>query len=354
MFDAQVVLSPKNSPRGQLLAQYVAVRITRMDDVDIALFDYDRNNTLYYFAMNADEQIYLRYGGRDSASPDTYLHLDSIEAALRRGLELHKKYQAGEIPKAKRPDPLSPRQFPLLVERTYARNNCVECHLIGDFQNMHRELDGTLDKPRHLYRSPDIKTIGIHLDVPRGLVVKEAQGAVEAAGMKSGDLITAVDGTAVWTFADLQHRYDQVPRDAQRVKLTVERGGAPAELSVALPPLWWVSDVRWRQSSIEPRVYFDGTPVDAARKQHLKLDPDGFATEVKSVDMFAEVMKSHQLKRGDIITAVNGVSKDPVARTADLYIRLRVKAGDTVALSVLRDGKPIAMGLKTFRMSFRK
>ena len=31
-----------------------------MDDVDIALFDYDRYNTLYYFLMNADEQIYMR------------------------------------------------------------------------------------------------------------------------------------------------------------------------------------------------------------------------------------------------------------------------------------------------------
>ena len=40
-----------------------------MDDVDIGLFDYDRNNTLYFFALNADEQIYFRYGGRDSQSP---------------------------------------------------------------------------------------------------------------------------------------------------------------------------------------------------------------------------------------------------------------------------------------------
>jgi len=29
----------------------------------------------------------------------------------------------------------------------------------GDFQNLQREKDGTLDKLMHLYRSPDIKTI---------------------------------------------------------------------------------------------------------------------------------------------------------------------------------------------------
>src|SRR5215217_2205847 len=133
-FDAQVVLSPKNSPRGKLLSQYVCVRITRMDDVDIALFERDWNNTIYYFMMNADEQIYSRYGGRDARGPESYLDLDSIELALAKGLELHKQYQNGELKKTQRPKPVFPREIPPLVERTFARNQCVECHLIGDFE----------------------------------------------------------------------------------------------------------------------------------------------------------------------------------------------------------------------------
>jgi hypothetical protein len=139
--------------------------------------------------LNADEQIYMRYGGRDSQSPDTYHNLSSLELAAKQGLELHRQYQEGSLKKIERPKPLFPREIPLLVERTFARNQCVECHLIGDFQNLHREQDGTLDKLMHLYRSPDIKTIGIYLDVPKGLVVKEARDAVAAAGMKPGDRI---------------------------------------------------------------------------------------------------------------------------------------------------------------------
>ena len=54
-----------------------------MDNVDIGLFDYDRYNTLYFFILNADEQIYMRYGGRDSVSPDSYLNLESLELASR-------------------------------------------------------------------------------------------------------------------------------------------------------------------------------------------------------------------------------------------------------------------------------
>src|SRR5690348_4438155 len=117
-----------------------------MDNVDVGLFERDWNNAIYFFLLNADEQIYMRYGGRDAASADTYLNLNSMELALKKGLELHRQYEKGELPKVARPKPFFPRQIPLLVERTLRARACVECHLIGDFQNLGREQDGTLDK----------------------------------------------------------------------------------------------------------------------------------------------------------------------------------------------------------------
>src|SRR5215471_11516021 len=149
-----------------------------MDDVDVALFDHDWNTTIYFFMMNADEQMYARYGGRDAQSPDTYLDLNSLELALQQGLALHRQYLKGDLPKTERPAPQYPREMPLLVKRTLAQSQCVECHLVGDYQNLQREQDGHLDKLTYLYRSPDIKTIGIQLDVPKGLLVKEVRGAV--------------------------------------------------------------------------------------------------------------------------------------------------------------------------------
>ena len=336
------------------MSQYVCLRITRMDDVDIGLFEYDRNNTLYFFMFNADEQIYMRYGGREAKSPDTYLNLASLELALKQGLELHRRYQRGDLPKTARPKPLYPREIPLLVKRTFATNQCVECHLIGDFQNLHRELDGTLDKMTHLYRSPDIRTLGILLDVPKGLVVKDVQGAVQEAGMKPGDRIAALNGTPVWTFGDIQYQLDKVNRKAGRISLTVERGGQPLDLAVALPPRWWWTDLRFRQSSVEPRTYFEDRPLSAAEKQKLNLDPDSFASEVKYVADFARLMKTHDLNTGDIIVAVDGVDRDEAANTADLFIKLRRSPDASVTLDVIRDGKRMQMPLKTYRMSFRK
>lgn len=354
VFDAQVVLSPKNSPRGKLMTQYVCVRIPRMDNVDLGLFDYDRYNTLYFFILNADEHIYMRYGGRDQVSQDSYLNLESLEVALRKGLELHQDYQEGKIKRTERPKPLFAREIPLLVERTFARNACVECHLIGDFQLIHREQDGTLDKITHMFRSPDVKTIGIQLDVPKGLVVKEAQGAVQAAGMKSGDRIAALNGTSVWTFADFQYYYDKVPRTDKQVRLTVEREGRPVDLAVALPLRWWFTDIRNRQLSIDPRMYFESRPLTDAEKRKYDLPLDGFASEVKYVDAFAEMLKSHELRVGDIIFAVDGVQRDEYANTAEFYIRLRKTAGDPVMVDIIRDGKRMQMPVKTFRMNFRK
>jgi serine protease Do len=325
-----------------------------MDDVDIGLFDRDWNNTLYYFILNADEQIYMRYGGRDPKSQDIYLNLSSLELALQQGLELHRRYQQGELKTIERPRPMFPREIPLLVERTFSRRACVECHLIGDFLNLQREQQGKLDKLAHLYRSPEITTLGIQLDVPKGLVVKEVRGSVEAAGMKSGDRIAQLDGTPIWTFGDLQYRLDKVPRDARQIRIGVERDGAALDLTIALPERWWWTDLTFRQSSVEPRVYFDSRPLSEAEKRENGLERGGFASKVTHVDMFAELTKSHQLRVGDIIFGVDGVERDEAANTAELFIKLRKTAGDTVTLGVIRDGKRMSMKLKTYRLSFRK
>jgi len=354
VFDAQVVLSPKDSPLGKVLSEYVCVRVVRMDDVDVGLFDRDWNNAIYFFVLNADEQIYMRYGGRESQNPDTYNSLDSLRLALEQGLALHRKYLQDGQPKQDRPKPLFPREMPLLVERTFTQRQCVECHLIGDFQNIQRERDGKLDKLSQLYRSPDIKTIGISLDVPKGLVVKEATGAVAAAGMKPGDRIAAWNGVPVWTFGDVQYRFDKVDRLARSAKITVDRGGQPVELTVELPARWWWTDLRFRQSSVDPRLDFEDRPLTADERQKMGLPPDGFASQVKYVSDMAKVRDTHDLRVGDVIVAVDGVERDAMANTAELYLKLHTKAGESAKLEVIRDGKRITMPITTYILSFRK
>ena len=354
MFDAQVVLTEEDTKRGRLLQQYVTARITRMDRINIGLFDYDRYNTLYFFVLNADEQIYLRYGGRDVQSPTTYLNLESLELALERGLELHRRHQRGELPQKPVPPPLYPQEIAALYERTTARGRCVECHLIGDLQNVQRERDGTLDKLKHLFRAPEIKRIGIELDVPKGLRVAKATGSVADAGMLAGDEIRAVNGVDVWTFGDLQWEYGKMPHSAKQLRLRVLRDGRSIALDIDLPPFWWHADLTYRNLSVDPRVYFRSQPLGPEEKTRLGLASDGFASRVDSIDPLADLLGSHELMEGDVIYGVDGETRDEVANTADLYIKFRKQAGSEVTLHVLRGTERLSLPLKTERMSFRK
>jgi hypothetical protein len=355
-FDAQVVLTEKSSLRGELMTQYVCVRITSLRGVDLNLFQFDGHNALYYFMMNADEQIYMRYGGRDSKSASTYLNLFSLEVALAQGLELHAQHlKSGPQEQAtQKAEPLYARDIPLLKARTIDRGRCVECHLVDDYRAQHMERDGTLDKLAVMYCSPDIKKIGIDLDRLKGLIVKKTSRAVAQAGMKPGDRILAINGRPVWTFGDLQFYYNKTPRDASNIQIEVGRPGGKQELVVRLPHQWWRTELVYRHWTIEPQVRFRARPLTEDEKGEHGLPATSFASMVTGIDRRAGRSKHNRLEEGDIIVAVDGAGEDSVADSADLYIKLRKTAGDTVTLSVLRNGKTMEVDLKTGRQHFRK
>ncbi len=346
--------SPNDSPRGRLLENYVCARIVDMTGIDIGLFDYDRHNAIYFFLLNGNEDIYLRYGGRDKVAGDTYLHLDSFTRALESGLELHKAHQAGEWTPPEKPAPRYPKDVPMLRENTIERGRCVECHLIADFTLQQKELDGTLDTRRDLFPAPDIKKLGIELDVPTGLGVKTVTGPAKAAGMAPGDRIIALEGAAVYTFGDFQYRYADVDRDAESLSITVARGDATEGLTIGLPKQWWRTDTFYRFWTVEPQLYFFARPLSAEEKRALDLPVNGFASEVDEVDPGAKPLRLHTLQVGDIITAVNGVSEDPICDNAEFYIILNTPAGGDYTMTVLRDGERLEMTARSYRQYFRK
>jgi len=337
-----------------LLERFVRARITRMNRIDVGLFDFDWHHSIYFFIVSPDEQIYLRYGGRDVRSATTYLNLESLELALEQGLELHKQYRAGKLARRTAPPPKYPRDIPALVERTVSRGRCVECHLIGDLENVQREREGTLDKLRDLHRAPDIRKLGIELDGPKGVKIASEAGAAADAGVRPGDVIHKLNGVDVWTFGDFQWEYGRVHHSASEIAIGVERDGSSLDLNVQLPRFWWHTDLTYRNLSVDPRVYFRSEPLAREEKRTLGLDDEGFASRVVSIDSLSDILESHQLQIGDVIYGVDGETRDEVANTAELHIKLRRQAGSELSLQVLRSGERIEMPLKTTRMSFRK
>jgi S1-C subfamily serine protease len=172
--------------------------------------------------------------------------------------------------------------------------------------------------------------------------------------MKAGDRITVWNGVPVITYGDVLYRYDKVDRHAKDLRISVDRDGQSIELTVALPPRWWWTDLRFRQSSVDPRLDFEDRPLTIEEKQKLGLRPDGFASQVKYVSEMAKVRETHDLRLGDVIVAVDGVEQDAFANTAELYLKLHTKAGESAKLEVIRDGKRISMPIQTYILSFRK
>ncbi|MGJ8672180.1 Trx7/PDZ domain-containing (seleno)protein [Rubritalea sp.] len=353
-FDAQVLYTAPNSDRGKLLDNYVRARVTTMTGVDIAHFDRDWHNSLYYFIINANEDIYMRYGGRDETSATSYLDLDSLELALELGLTEHEKFLSGKRPSPARLPKHTPADYPLIKKNVISTGRCTECHLIGDYTAQEKQLAGILDPIADLYQSPDIKKIGLILDVPKGLLLCDTNGPAEQAGILAGDTITAINGSPVLTFGDLQYQYNKVPRTASSVELTVRRGEQSITTSISLPFEWWKTDLSFRHWSLETQLYFAAKPLTTEEKQKLSLPENGFASIITSIDFEAFLKQVHQLKNGDIITAVNERQFDP--RTTDLkaHIQLSHSTGSELLLKILRDGEEIELPLKTGRAAFRK
>ena len=337
-----------DSPRGALLAQYVRARITNMKGIDIGLFDFDRHNAIYYFILNADEDIYLRYGGRDVESAVTYLDESSLSIALELGLEKHKLFTKGEAKPSAKPKPLFPRDIVSLNKEVVQENNCVECHLIADFHAIDLEAAGKLSKPQDMYKSPDLKKIGIYLDIPRGLVIKKAPG------LETGDLITNLNGIEVLTFADLQYHLDKVDRQEKQIRLSVRRNDELLTVPIDLQPEWWVTDLTHRYWSVDPQLYFNAEALSADEKKALKLPAGSFASRVTEVDINALLSEAHTLEEEDVIIAVDEVQKDELTQNITTYLKLNYQAGNSLTLDVLRNEKPLKLKVETGRQSYRK
>lgn len=353
-FDAQVFYTDSDSPRGKLMSQYVLARVTSMSGVNIAHYDRDWHNSLYYFVVNGNEDIYLRYGGRDEAAADTYLNLESLELALELGLSEHAKYLAGERPSEEKPEVFQPKDISLLDQNVIQKNRCTECHLIADYSMQEKALAGLLDPITDLYRSPNIQNLGLHLDIPKGLLVEKVTGAASDAGVLPADVVVSLNGSPVLTFGDLQYALDGVSRFANGVNLGVKRDGEILDVRVKLPHEWWKTDLEFRHWTVEPQLFFEMRSLEPEEKAGLKLPEDGFAAEVTGIDIEAVLNGHHSLEIGDVIVAVDGKNSNPVTSDLVAYIKIFHPANGTLELSVLRSGEPAVVQLKTSQQNFRK
>ena len=325
-----------------------------MRGIDLAKFDFDRHNAVYYFIINSKEDIYLRYGGRNTKSADAYLDLESLELALSLGLTEHQKFTSGKRQPDPKHTPVFPKDVTGLNENVVQRNRCVECHHIAHFQTTIAEKLNTLIKKHDMFRYPEFEILGIEIDIPKGLLIKEATAAAKQSGLVPGDLIQSINSQPILTVADLQYYLDKVDRESTTLPISVLRKGENRAFKINLPSDWWLTDLTHRNLTINPLVHFDEKILTPAEKKELNLLPENFASRITYVPVEALLEEAHTLKENDIIIAVAGQTKDTLGLGAKLYVKLVHKSGSSLELTILRDGKKQNLPLKTSRQVFRR
>ena len=322
---------------------FVLLRMTYLRDANIALFDYDYDMTWMSFFLDADGRVYSRYGSRNSTSADSHNSAAGLLNTMRAVLAVHKEESARTRP-SYQPPRKKPSDIPA-YNKMYG-GSCGRCHMLNEAKWEQQRLDGTM-KEGAFFFFPLPENIGIKLDLTQGNRIKAIfkDSFAEKSGLKPNDTIRFANGTRILTTADMQSVLDKMKPES---KLTVdaERDGQPLQVVLELSGNWRASDVSWRKS-VRVRAFFNDftrylAPLAPSDKAKLGLEPEKIAYRLS--DIKGDVQKAGFLK-SDIILALDGKRQLPL-RNPHYYPLIEHKSGDTMEVTVLRDGKELTMPLR--------
>jgi serine protease Do len=148
-------------------------------------------------------------------------------------------------------------------------------------------------------------------DIAESLGLKEDKGAIvtepqedspaASAGIKSGDVITAVDGTKVANPRELAHKIGDYAPDS-KVKITLWRDGKSQDVDVTLGKL----DDK-RMASLESGDQGNTNPAQTLESLGLQIEPNDQGNGVVVSDVAPDSGADRKgVQPGDVILSVNG------------------------------------------------
>ena len=358
-FDAEVA---KGSEGLKRLAQqrFVSLRQVEMKGVDLSQFQFDYDLNWAAMFINADGTVYGRYGTQSADGPDAYNSVASLQKAMERVLELHANYDKVKDSLAAKRGADKPYRTPLdmpgmenreKLAGATARNNCIHCHMIHDAEQNQWTKAGEMSRER-LYRWPLPDNVGMHIDPKDGRRVERVDPAGPAArvGIEAGDEITHVNGQPIVSIADVQWVLHNTPNeDGARVEITAARGGRSETRTLTLAKGWRKTDFLWRGSrwSLKPQPGFWAPAMTDVELTKLgDAVPEGAkplrVQFINSGKPEGRAARDAGLRPGDVIIGYEG---KPITfatpQDFQMDVRLNRRAGETMKLTVLRDGKRI-------------
>lgn len=346
-----------------LLDKFVRVRQISTNGLDLATFQYDYDQSFAVFLLNAEGQIYGRFGTR-SHRTDWHddVSIDGLGKAMQKALDLHAKWpvirRLVEEKRGLAPEVASPEKFPELKDKYGPAlatsgeivKSCIHCHQVGEaLKSWHREKDGGRLADDVLFPYPHPKSIGLILDPRECATVErvEPDSPAAKAGFEAGDVIDNFGGQVVLSIADVQWVLHHTPGSGGTLPALVKRGGgkAPTLLELKLDAGWRrKDDIAWRASSWTLRRWGTGgifsEAVPAEERASMKLEPNAMALRIKHVGQYPphNVAQKAGFVKGDILVSFNG--RTDLVRETDLlaYAMSDLKPGARVEVQILRDG----------------
>ena len=313
------------------------VRIVNMRGVNLELFDFDYDLTWSGFFLNADQQVYGRFGGREGSNADTFLTLAGLKYAMQNALESHRSQRllAANSSKSTR----FVESFP--ASEKLKKNECIHCHQVYDFGRDQLRKEGSW-KLEMVWTYPPPKNLGLILDPDQGnrLLNVASNSAASQTGLRAGDVLETVDQRPVASFADVQFALHYAPPDG-KIPLTWTRGGHRMQGELEVTAEWRKSDISWRGSmwGLEPTAAVYGDDLKPEEKEALGLTPKRLA--FRQGDFVPHPSRDAGVRARDIIIGFDNQEMDMTMLQFVVHIRLSCKVGDRVTINLIRDGKRI-------------
>lgn len=334
-----------------------------MNGIDLNRFEFDYDTTWNAFFLDADLNVYSRYGGRGAGEPDERLSRESLLQTMQEVLAVHAQRQdtprqgdnvsqppgetseLAELPALQPVDspPFRPEDLSLLKKN---HRGCLHCHQVREYQLLQWAHDGQFSR-RKLFGWPLPENLGLILRRDHGHRVQDVvpESAAAAAGFQAGDVIDVVDRVPVHSEYDVRwalHRAADEESLPVRVSRRTDEGQAVARsLLLALPSGWRHTDLGWRKSlrSVPFAFGIRAYSLTRSQRESLSLDDDQLAVRVIAAraDGLAGALG---LQKGDIIVQLGTQRADRTYAQFQSDVLATFAPGQTVRLTVLRDGQP--------------
>ncbi len=337
-FDEQVV---RLEGIEQVADAFVRVRLDRIADSDLNVFEFDYDVTMMIFFIDADERVLGRYGGRDARGPDTRQSLAGLKYAMQQAVDAYR--QGLDLPPRPKTSTFA-RQ--LMDSNGSGRRGCIHCHDVKEMLNARQAKQGVANSTL-AWRYPLPENLGLTLEIDRGNMVKKVavDSVAAAAGLKAGDLLELLNGVRVRSFADVQYALDKAPAEGA-VPIAWQRQGRMLKATLPLASGWRKTNILWRPSMYKmiasPRLFGD----DLTEDEKTSLGIGGKRLAFRQKDSVSTQARAAGIRAGDIILGFDGKRLEMDAYDFQTYVRREYLAGDTVQVELIRDGKPLTLPMK--------